>query len=86
MIQEQEIQKLTIEAQKRLFLTGVVSVDGFTETTLKLTLTNGRALVLGDKIKITAFNKATGNLQADGEFYQVKFENAKAPFLKRVFK
>ena len=84
MPNEQDLQVLTLEGQKRLTMTGVESVDGFSEQSLKLTLAGKRVLVTGSHIKITSFNKATGSLTADGMFDSVRYD-AKRLGLRRRF-
>ena len=65
---------------------GVQSVDGYSEQTLNLTVAGVRVKISGEKIKITAFNKATGTLVADGTFAEIKYNAVKPPILKRLFK
>lgn len=67
-------------------MTGVETVDGFSEQSLKLTVNGNKVTVNGNGIKITAFNKATGNLSADGDFYEIKYGGKKPPLVKRLFK
>lgn len=86
MQENDNIQRLILEGQKRLNMSGVESVDGFSDQQLKLTVSGSRVLVLGDGIKITAYSKGTGNLQADGKFTSIRYDMKKAPFIKRVFK
>lgn len=85
-MQENEIQKLTLDGQKRLSMSGVESVDAFSEQQLRLTLSGNKVLIGGDGIKITAYNKSTGSLQADGKFTSIKYDVKKSPLLKRLFK
>ena len=81
-----ELDKLIIEGRKRLSMTGVSSVDGFSEEYVKLTVNGSKVQILGNNIKITSFNKNNGNLTADGNFNQVKYDVKKEPILKRIFK
>ena len=81
-----EIEKVVLDARKRLTMTGVSSVDGFSEQVLNLTASGSKVRVTGENIKITSYNKATGNLTADGTFLEIKFNQKKAPLLKRLFK
>ena len=80
------IDKLELEGRKRLSMTGVNSVDGFSEQYLKLTVNGSKVQILGDKIKITSFNQNSGNLSADGKFNQIKYDVKKEPIFKRIFK
>ena len=85
-MQEESIQKLVIENGKKLFLTGVTSVDGFSEQIIKLTVGGNKVIILGDNIKITGYSKGTGTLTADGKFSSLKLSESKAPIIKRIFK
>ncbi len=81
-----EVDKLVLDGRKRLSMTGVQSVDGFSEQTLSLTVSGNKVKVCGEGIKISAFNKATGSLTADGEFNEIKYCFKKPPLVKRLFK
>ncbi len=81
-----EIDTLTLDARKRLSMTAVDSVDGFTDQYLKLTVAGIKVQILGDSIKITSFNKSSGNLTADGNFHEIKYNAKKVSRLKRIFK
>ena len=86
-MQQNNVQeKLELDSRKHLFLTGVETVDGFNEQTLKLTINGSKVQISGSNIKITAFNKANGNLNADGDFYEIKYLHNKEPLIKRIFK
>ncbi len=86
MEQNNEIQKLLIEDRKRLAISCVQEVEGFSEQQIRLTISNSTVLISGDKLKITQFNKATGNLQAEGEINSIRYDVKKAPLVKRLFK
>lgn len=83
---ENECEKLLIEGRKRLQMTGVEAVEGFSEQTLKLIVKGSRVILSGKDIKITAFNKQSGNLSADGDFTEIKFGGEKQAVFKRIFK
>ena len=88
-MQEQNLisqEKMVLEARRHLLVCGVQTVDGFNEQTLKLTVNGSKVTVVGDNIKITAFNKANGNLSAEGDFYEFKYSHKKMPMVKRIFK
>ncbi len=80
------VEKIVIEGRKKLSVSNVESVDGFTSQWLRLTIGGQTLLITGENIKITAFNKANGNLTADGTFVEVKYNVKKQPFVKRLFK
>ena len=86
-MQETEgLQKLTLDNQRKLYMSGVESVDAFSERELKLTLNGSRALIGGEGIKISAYDKGNGTLSAEGKFAYIRYDVQKAPFLKRMFK
>ena len=86
MQENKELDRLLIEGQNRLSMTGVSAVDGFSEQQIKLSINGSKVLILGENIKITSFNKGTGNLTADGRFFSVKYDYKKQQLLKRFFK
>ncbi len=81
-----EIEKIVLDARKRLSMTGVSSVDGFSEQFISLTVSGSKVRVSGENIKITSFNKGTGSLTADGAFTEIRFNSKKTPLIKRLFK
>ncbi len=81
-----ENTKFCLENRRRLSLTGVTSVDGFSDKHLNITLAKERLKIIGDNIKITAFNKSSGNLTADGIFSEFKFIGQNKSLIKKIFK
>ena len=81
-----EVDKVLIEGRKKLTMTGVDSVDAFTDQVLNLTVSGSKVKISGENIKITAYNKGTGTLNADGVFNEIKYSVKKQPFVKRLFK
>ncbi len=79
-------EKLVLDERKTISLTGVETVDGFNEQMLKLTINGSKLQILGENIKITAFNKATGNLCAQGNIFEIKYAHQKQPLVKRIFR
>ena len=77
---------LTLDNRKRLSISGVSEVLGFSETAIKLSIGNDRLFIVGEKLKITAFNKASGNFTCDGEITEMKYGVKKQPLIKRIFK
>lgn len=84
--QNNNLERLCLEGKKRLSMTGVESVDGFSEQYLKLTVGKNKVFVSGENIKITSYNKNTGTLSADGDFLEIKYGIKKDAFIKRIFK
>lgn len=80
------VEKLILESRKHLSLSGVESVDSFNQQCLKLSVMGNKVQVIGENIKITAFNKINGTLNADGTFFEIKYNYKKQPLSKRIFK
>ncbi len=78
--------KLILDARKNLQMTSVEAVDGFSEQALKLTVGGLKVQISGENIKITTYDKNSGLLSADGNFYEIKYNCKKKPLLKRIFK
>ncbi len=81
-----EADKLLLEGQRKLSMSGVEAVEAFSEQSLKLKVSGNKVSITGEGIKITAYNKASGNLSAEGLFLEVKYLQKKAPLIKRIFK
>ena len=81
-----ENEVLTLENQKRIVLTSVLSVDGFSPENLKLTVNGKKVVITGNNIKITSFNKSSGDFRAEGDFVKISYEGKKVPMLKKIFK
>ncbi|MBQ6921645.1 MAG: YabP/YqfC family sporulation protein [Clostridia bacterium] len=78
--------KLELFGRRKLAMTMVESVNGFSEQALLLTVSGTKVKISGEKIKITSYNKATGTFTADGEFSDIKYGVKKTPLFKRIFK
>ena len=83
---EKIVHGLNIESRRKLNVTGVESVDGFSDQILKLSVNGEKLTFLGNNIKITSYNKANGNLSADGDFIEIKYCKKRDGFIKKVFK
>jgi hypothetical protein len=81
-----EVDKLLLEGRKRLSMTGVDSVDGFTDKILNLTVSGNKVKISGEDIKITAYNKMSKTLSVDGVFNEIMYNSKKAHIMKRIFK
>lgn len=84
--EETREQSLTVENRRRLNMTGVVSVDGFSEEVIRLSLSDGKTVISGEGLKIVGFSKQTGTLTAEGLVHAIRFAGKRAPLLKRIFK
>ena len=67
-------------------MTGVGSVDSFSETLINLTVNGKRVQITGIKLKVLSFSQGSGNFSASGEVTQVKYGGAKGKFFTRLFK
>lgn len=81
-----ETEKVTLEVRKKLSMTCVETVDAFTAQKLVLTVAGKSVIILGEGIKITAFNKNSGSLTAEGTFFEIKYCANKVPLIKKIFK
>ena len=86
MENNRQLESVSLECRKKLGMTGVESVDGFTLQTLSLTVNGQKVKISGESIKITSFNKDSGCLSAEGNFYEIKYNAKKQPLIKRLFK
>ena len=78
--------KLELFGRRKLAMSAVESVDGYSEQSLNLTASGTKVRIFGEKIKITSYNKGAGTLTADGVFSEIKYNAKKTPFIKRIFK
>ena len=83
-VQERQESAL-IEQQKKITMTGVSGVDGFTPREIRLTLESGRAVIAGEGLKIVSFSKANGNFSAIGKIYGIRFFAKHEKPTKRLF-
>lgn len=81
-----ETDKLILDGRNKLTLNNVASVDGFSSQMLRLTVGSDKIIIGGEKIKITAYNKSTGNFAAEGLFNEIKYFVKKDALLKRIFR
>ena len=76
---------LTIEQQRRIAMSGVSSVDSFSENVILLTVNGKRVRIEGNKLKVLAFSEGTGNFSASGEVTLVRY-GTQGRALSRLFK
>ena len=81
-----EQNTLLLEDRKKLTLSGVEAVNGFSECVINLTVKGESFKASGEKLKIVSFNKSNGNFIAEGEFVELKFGAKRTPLLKKIFK
>lgn len=81
-----EIAKLELENRKKLLMSKVEAVNGFTSQSLKLTVAGESVEIYGEDIEISSFNKTTGALSCEGKFNSIKYCGEKLSFFKKIFK
>lgn len=81
----QQAQTALIEQQKKITVTGVESVDAFSDRQIALTLENGTATVTGEGLKIVNFSKASGTFTAVGKVTGIRFHARGEKLSKRLF-
>lgn len=77
---------LTIEQQKKISLTGVESVDGFSDTEIRLTIAGKKMRICGSSFKVQSFSKGSGAFSAIGEVCAIRYGGNKGKFFQRLFK
>jgi len=76
-MQENKSNVLTLEDEKKLTMTGVASVDSFSDQTIHLTVNGHRVIITGERLKILSFSEGSGNFSAVGEVTALKFGGGK---------
>lgn len=77
---------LTVEQQKKISLTGVESVDGFSDTEIRLCVAGKKMRILGAGFKVQSFSRGSGAFSAIGEVSVIRYGGAKGKFFQRLFK
>ena len=81
-----ELDKLCLDGRKKLSMSGVETVDSFSDKMLKLNVSANRVIIVGENIKITSYDKEKGQFNAEGNFTEIKYVQKKGTFIKRLFK
>ena len=81
-----ENDRLILENRRKLNMTNVTSVDSYSEQILKLSVRESKVVVSGEKLKIEAYNKGSGNLIVEGIINEIRYNVNKPPLVKRLFK
>lgn len=80
---------LVLKDRKNLTLSGVNELNSFDEKGVDLITSLGYLSIRGDKIKITAFNNNTGDMEICGDFSALIYINEsskKDGFFSKLFK
>ena len=83
-MQEVKNSILTIEQDKRISMSGVDSVDTFSENAITLTVAGRRVRIEGSKLKVLSFSEGSGNFTASGAVTLVRYVGAKG--IRKLFK
>lgn len=75
--QEVKNSVFTIEDEKKLSITGVSSVEEFSDQTIVLIINGQKTVIAGAHLKILSFSEGNGNLFATGEVFCVRFGKGK---------
>lgn len=75
---------LTIENQSKLTMSGVSSVDSFSDTEISLTVNGKRVKISGTRLKVLSFSEGSGNFAASGEVTSVRY--GVAGNIRKIFK
>ena len=85
MQQQTEQSVITIEQRKKIRVTGVESVDSFSDSCVALTVEGRKLRIAGNQLKIVAFSKESGNFAAIGEISGIRY-GAKGKAVSRLFR
>ncbi len=85
MQQQTEQSVITIEQRKKIRVTGVESVDSFSDSCVALTVEGRKLRIAGNQLKIVAFSKENGNFAAIGEISGIRY-GAKGKAVSRLFR
>ena len=78
---------LQLEYGQGLLATAVQDVLSFNEKEVKISLCSGKKLVaIGEKLKISGFNKQSGELKITGEVSLIKYLSSPTSQLRKLFK
>lgn len=72
-MQQSETSVLTLENRQKLSLSGVTSVDAFSEHEIILKVGGKKLKVGGTHLKVLSFSEGTGNFAASGEIVSLRF-------------
>ena len=85
------MHSLVMENRKRLVISGVKEVEGFTETEVRLYTDMGQITVKGRNLKVNQVSTETGELIMNGELinsvvYSEKTKRAPNNFITKLFR
>ena len=84
-MQEIKSSILTVERPGKLTMSGVSTVDGFSESKILLTVAGKKVCIEGRGLKVLSFSEGSGNFVASGEVLCVRFHAEKGKALQKLF-
>lgn len=89
--QKNGLHSLVMENRKRLAISGVKEVEGFTETEVRLYTDMGQITVKGRNLKVNQVSTETGELIMNGDMinsvvYSEKTKRAPNNFITKLFR
>ena len=82
----ENLHVLTVESKRRITVSEVKEVLGFSDKEIRLKLKDNSTLnIQGENLKITAFDDCSGQFSASGVFGGAKYKQAISTFVKKVF-
>ena len=89
--QKNSLHSMVMENRKRLVISGVKEVEGFTETEVRLYTDMGQITVKGRNLKVNQVSTETGELIMNGDMinsvvYSEKTKRAPNNFITKLFR
>lgn len=84
---ENTLHTLTLEAQKKLKVTGVTDVDAFNETEIRAVTDSSSLLIKGEDLHIETLDLSLGELVVTGVVYALVYSSSahQKGVFKRIF-
>ena len=88
MAEQMGLHNIILENRKKVLLTGVHDVLGFSDDTINAVTELGEITLRGSNMKINNFNADKGELSAEGSIVAIVYtgDSAKGGFFSRLFK
>ena len=89
--QKNSLHSLVMENRKRLVISGVKDVEGFTETEVRLYTDMGQITIKGRNLKVNQVSTGTGELIMNGDLinsvvYSEKVKRTPNNFITKLFR
>lgn len=86
IIEKRKSHSLTVENRSKAIMSGIIKVISSNQTEIWLETADGNLVINGNDMKINKFDVVSGELNLVGKINKFAYQNAKLPFLKRIFK